>query len=193
MAAAGKHRDAILTESIRLFRQKGYAATGLADILAASGAPKGSLYHYFPGGKVEIGAKAVEIAGRTVTRTLETLAEISDGPGDLVARYLEMLAGWLIQSGYRDGCPITTTLLETVPEHQSIREAGSVAFAGWARVLTDAALRAGISEARAVRLAHFAIAALEGALIQCRVSGSDEPLKLAAAELSALYEAAQKV
>jgi len=191
MAAAGKHRDAILAASVKLFRQRGYAGTGLADVVAESGAPKGSLYHYFPGGKTEIGAEAVQLAGETVARTLKTLAGESDGPGDLLTRYLEMLAGWMAQSGYRDGCPITTTLLETVPEQTAIRDAGAAAFAAWAEVLTDAATGAGIPEARAATLAQFAIAALEGALIQCRVSGSEAPLKLAAAELSALYEAAQ--
>ena len=83
MAAAAKHREALLAASVRLFRQKGYAATGLAEILAESGAPKGSLYHYFPGGKAEIGAEAVKLAGKTVTRTLKELAE--DDTDDFMA------------------------------------------------------------------------------------------------------------
>ena len=191
MAAAAKYREALLAASVRLFRQKGYAATGLAEILAESGAPKGSLYHYFPGGKAEIGAAAVERAGKTVTRTLQELAAATDGPGDLLAQYLTKMAGWMASSGYRDGSPITTTLLETVPEHEAIRDAGAVAFAAWAGVLTESAMAAGIPHARAERLARFAICALEGALIQCRVSGDATPLQLAAEELSALYETAR--
>jgi TetR/AcrR family transcriptional repressor of lmrAB and yxaGH operons len=192
MAAAAKHRETLLATSVRLFRQKGYAATGLAEILAESGAPKGSLYHYFPGGKAEIGAEAVQLAGKTVTHTLKELAGKTAGPGDLIERYFDMLAWWMAASHYRDGCPITTTLLETVPEHEAIREAGAAAFAGWASVLADSAVSAGIAQPRAERLARFTIAALEGALIQCRVSGDEAPLRLVAEELGALYAAAQQ-
>ncbi len=191
MAAAAKHRDALLAASVRLFRQKGYAGTGLSEILQESGAPKGSLYHYFPGGKAEIGAEAVQLAGKTVTRTLNDLAAKTDGPGTLVSRYLNLLAGWMAASDYRDGCPITTTLLETVPEHEAIREAGATAFAAWVRVLEESAVAAGIPQDRAARLAHFTISALEGALVQCRVSGDSAPLRLVAEELSGLYAAAE--
>ncbi|KCZ86770.1 TetR/AcrR family transcriptional regulator [Hyphomonas jannaschiana] len=191
MATAVKHRDALLAASVKLFRQKGYAATGLAEILAESGAPKGSLYHYFPGGKAEIGAEAVQLAGKAVTRTLKDLAAEADGPGDLVRRYFDLLAGWMAASDYRDGCPITTTLLETVPEHEAIRQAGAAAFDAWAGVLTESAVAAGIPLARAESLARFAISALEGALIQCRVAGNAAPLRLVAEELGALYAAAQ--
>lgn len=192
MAAAAKHREALLAASVRLFRQKGYAATGLSEILAESGAPKGSLYHYFPGGKAEIGAEAVILAGKAVTRTLTELAAETDGPGALVTRYMDLLAGWMAASDYRDGCPITTTLLETVPEHAAIREAGAAAFAAWAGVLEESAVSAGIPQDRAGRLACFAISALEGALVQCRVSGDAAPLRLVSEELGALYAGAQK-
>ncbi|WP_321489386.1 helix-turn-helix domain-containing protein [uncultured Hyphomonas sp.] len=191
MAAAAKHREALLAASVRLFRQKGYAATGLAEILAESGAPKGSLYHYFPGGKAEIGAEAVALAGNTVAHTLEELAAEADGPGELMARYLDLMAGWMAASDFRDGSPITTTLLETVPEHEAIRQAGADAFDAWAGVLTESAVAAGIPLARAESLARFAISALEGALIQCRVAGNAAPLRLVAEELGALYAAAQ--
>src|SRR3990167_8944916 len=188
MATPRKHRDAILASAVRLFRQQGYAATGLSEILAESGAPKGSLYHYFPGGKPEIGAEAVAVAGAKVAATLGALSEETADPGDLLSRYLVMLAGWMAGSGYRDGSPITTTLLETVPGNDAIRDAGIAAFASWSAVLERSAVNAGIAPERAATLAHFSIAALEGALIQCRVAGGPAPLLEAAAELRALYD-----
>jgi TetR/AcrR family transcriptional repressor of lmrAB and yxaGH operons len=190
MPAAAKHRNALLESAVRLFRKQGYAATGLAEILAASGAPRGSLYHYFPGGKSAIGAAAVRLAGEKVAASLRDLAAASSGPGDLLARYLTLLAGWMRQSGYRDGCPIATTLLETVPEQAGIREAGAAAFESWAAIVEAAARDSGIVPDRAARLSRFAIATLEGALIQCRVTGDETPLTEAAAELQALFDAA---
>lgn len=191
MSAPRKHREAILESAIRLFRQQGYAGTGLAEILQDSGAPKGSLYHYFPGGKIEIGAAAVTQAGAKVAGTLRDLAAKEPDPGKVLERYLTLMAGWMKQSGYRDGSPITTTMLETVPEHPAIRDACAEAFASWEAVLTAAAEASGIVPVRAGKLARFSIAALEGALIQCRVAGSDTPLKETADELAALFRAAR--
>ena len=57
---AGDTRDRLLAAAQRLFRKHGYHATGLSDILQAAQAPKGSLYHHFPGGKEAIGVCVVE-------------------------------------------------------------------------------------------------------------------------------------
>lgn len=53
-------RERLLVAAQRLFRKRGYHATGLSDILEAAHAPKGSLYHHFPGGKEAIGVCVVE-------------------------------------------------------------------------------------------------------------------------------------
>lgn len=191
MPAPRKHREAILASAVKLFRRQGYAATGLAEILSESGAPKGSLYHYFPGGKSEIGAEAVTAAGAKVAGTLDELATRVTDPGELVAQYLTLMAGWMAQSGFRDGCPITTTLLETVPQHEAIHVAGRAAFGSWVETIARVAHDSGIAPDRAATLARFSISALEGALIQCRVSGDESPLVEAAVELKALFQAAR--
>lgn len=189
MPAAPKHRDAIVAAAVRLFRRQGYAGTGLAQILAESGAPKGSLYHYFPDGKAQIGAEAVTVAGRTVAATLEELAATTEGPGSLVAAYLERLEGWMRDSGFRDGSPITTTLLETVPGDERIRRACAAALDDWSSVIESSARRAGIGTDDAAPLARAAIAIIEGALIQCRVSGDGVPLRTAADQYQRLVQA----
>ena len=73
MGARPKHRDRLVRAAAELFRQRGYAATGINDILGLAAAPKGSFYHYFPGGKEALGAEAVRYAGDRVTDTLRTL------------------------------------------------------------------------------------------------------------------------
>ncbi|HEX4741777.1 MAG TPA: TetR/AcrR family transcriptional regulator [Caulobacteraceae bacterium] len=191
MPAQPRHREAMVESAVRLFRRQGYAATGLAEILSDSGAPKGSLYHYFPGGKAAIGAEAVRLAGQRVATSLQELAAVSSGPGDLLVRYLALLMWWMRQSGYRDGCPIATTLLETAPDQGEIRDAGAAAFAAWAGIIEAAAREGGVAPERAARLSRFAIAAIEGALVQCRVAGGDRPLMEAAMELSILFDGAR--
>lgn len=185
-----RHKEAILENAVRLFRKQGYASTGINEILTASGAPKGSLYHYFPGGKAEIGAAAVRQAGSNVAATLRELA--CNGTGDAVtpeailAHYFEMVAGWIAESGFRDGSPITTTLLETAADHRSIREAGAEAFQSWSLVIEEMLTESGVRPERARRIAYFSMAALEGAIVQSHVFQSRAPIDDAAAELGLL-------
>ena len=189
MSAARKHREALVEAAVRLFRRQGYAGTGLAEILRESGAPKGSLYHYFPGGKAQIGAEAVEVAGHTVAGTLRELATQTNGPAALVAAYLDLVEGWMRDSDFRSGSPITTTLLEMAPDDEAIRAAGLAAYASWASIIRDSAVSAGIAADDADRLADFAVAAIEGALVQTRVACEGSPLHNAAHHVQMLEAA----
>lgn len=187
MAAPSRHRQAIVQAAVSLFRRQGYAATGLNEILARSGAPKGSLYHYFPGGKPQLGEAAVKLAGAAVTRTLADLRDRSSGASETLRGYVDLLAMWMEKSNWRDGCPITTTLLETADEAPLIAEAGRAAFAEWAALLGAALVGDGVEPSRAARLGRFAISALEGALIQARIERSPAALFEAYQELDALF------
>lgn len=190
MPRSSKHRQAIVRTAALLFRRHGYAATGLARIVAESGAPKGSVYHYFPEGKAAIGAAAVAFAGELVRRCLESLAERNATPGELLRAYAGQLAGWMAESGFRDGCPIATILLEAATDEPGIRAAGARAGAEWTGILAGALRAHGVAPKRARRLALTAIAALEGSLIQARVAADTTPILEVAEEIGALFDAA---
>lgn len=186
MAMPAQHRQAIVRAAVALFRKQGFAATGLSEILERSGAPKGSLYHYFPGGKAELGEAAVRQAGATVTHTLSQLRGEASGAAEMIRRYVDLLATWMKKSNWRDGCPIVTTLLETAHDLVPVAAAGREALADWAEVLAAALQSEGVDPARARRLARFAISALEGALVQAKVEQDEAALLEARDELSAL-------
>ncbi len=188
MAAKDTQRDKIVRAAADLLRRRGYAATGLSDIIAASGAPKGSLYHYFPAGKDQIAAAALRYAGELLEKTLVDIAAKTDAAADILRVYAALLAGWMAQSGFRDGCPITTTVLETAPEKAEIAEAGRDAFARWRAPLERRLVEQGVAPTRALALAQFAIMSLEGALVLARVEASEAPILLAAEEAAALFE-----
>lgn len=192
MAMPAQHRQALVRAAVALFRKQGFAATGLSEILARSGAPKGSLYHYFPGGKAELGEAAVRQAGATVASTLRQLRDQAPGAADMIQAYVDLLASWMRKSNWRDGCPITTTLLETAGDLPAIAAAGREAFADWAAVLTAALESEGIDPARARRLARFAISALEGALVQAKVERDAAPLLEVRDELVDLFRSASR-
>ena len=185
MPAPPKHRQSIIDASVTLFRRNGYAGTGLNDIVEASGAPKGSLYHYFPAGKSSIAVAAVEEAGRRVAATLTELAAQCPTAGDALVAHATLLAGWMKKSGFRDGCPITTVLLELAPDDRAVSEAGRQVYAARIAVMTDKLIADGHLPDRARRLAILAVSALQGALIQSRVERSGTPILVAAEELKA--------
>jgi TetR/AcrR family transcriptional regulator, lmrAB and yxaGH operons repressor len=188
MPAPPKHRGAIVRAAATLFRRNGYAATGINEIAELAGAPKGSLYHYFPDGKDQIGEAAVRFAGKLVIATLEKLEQEHKSAAAMMQAYCRLLAGWMAKSGFRDGCPISTTLLESVPQSPGIALAGREAFAAWQTVIARALLRDGFSKGDARRLSTFAVSAVEGALILARVEGSGEPIEDVARSLALVLQ-----
>ena len=84
MSRAAQHKDNLVQTAMRLFRRRGYASIGLQEILQESGAPKGSLYHYFPEGKVSLGAAAVDLAGQMINELLTDLANRHKKPEQFV-------------------------------------------------------------------------------------------------------------
>jgi TetR/AcrR family transcriptional repressor of lmrAB and yxaGH operons len=186
MPAIPKHRQPIIDAAVTLFRRQGYSGTGLNEIVDESGAPKGSLYYYFPDGKASIAVAAVEEAGRRVVGTMAELAAKTASTGELLKAHARLLAGWMRASGFRDGCPITTVLLELAPADRAVAQAGRDAYAARLRLLTDKLIADGLPEARAVRLAGLCTSAIQGALIQARVERSGAPIETAADELAEL-------
>jgi len=186
MPAPPKHRGAIVRAAATLFRRNGYAATGINEIAEVAGAPKGSLYHYFPDGKDQIGEAAVRFAGKGVVATLEKLELEHKTAAAMVGAYCRLLAGWMAKSGFRDGCPISTTLLESAPQSAGIALAGREAFAAWRAVIARALLRDGFSKQEARRLSTLAVSSIEGSLILARVESSGEPIEDIARLLAAV-------
>jgi len=190
LPAIPKHRQPIINAAVTLFRRQGYSATGLNDIVDESGAPKGSLYHYFPAGKSSIAVAAVEEAGRRVAGTVAQLAKDTRSAGDLIKGHARLLAGWMRKSGFRDGCPITTVLLELAPADRAVAQAGREAYAARLDILIEKLRADGFPPERAERLAGLCVSAIQGALIQARVERSGAPIEAAADELARMLEAA---
>ena len=161
---------------MRLFRRQGYASTGLQQILAESGAPKGSLYHYFPNGKEALSEAAIELAAGLIGEMLTELAARHREPAAFLRAYARVMAGWMQESGFRSGCPVATTLLEMAPESPSITAAGRRAVDGWIDVIAGVLARDGTSRREARSRAQLVLSAMEGALVLARVRQSTRPI-----------------
>lgn len=176
MANAAKHRDSLVRTAMRLFREQGYASTGLQQILSESGAPKGSLYHYFPGGKEELGEAAVRLAATLMGEMLSDLALRHAGPAGFVKAYCQTMAKWMEESQFRSGCPIATTMLETVPHSPALTRAGEDALDAWISIIAPVFVEDGRSKSEARAQAQSLVALMEGALIVARIRRSARPI-----------------
>lgn len=186
MSDAPSTRDRLVSAAARLLQERGYAATGLNDVLAAAGAPKGSLYHHFPDGKEGLAIAAAERAGERFLDTIRTDAAQSLDSADMVNRFADRLAGWLEQSDFKLGCPVATLTLEQAAE--SHRLAGTLAgvFTSWQEALARRIEADGVGTAQSKALAELALCTIEGALILARAQRSAAPVRGAAGTLAAL-------
>jgi len=181
MANTAKHKDSLVRTAMRLFRQQGYASTGLQQVLAESGAPKGSLYHYFPGGKEQLGAAAVKLAAQLMGAMLSDLVVRHRRPATFVRAYCDVMSKWMEDSDFRSGCPIATTMLETAPQSPELTRVGVDALEHWIAVIAPVFQDASASKTAARSKAQNLIAMMEGALLLARMRQSSRPIKEIAA------------
>ncbi len=177
-------RKAFLSATGVLLRRQGYAGTGLSEIVERSGAPRGSLYFHFPGGKQELAVAAMERSGEALRRAIAATMAAPGGTGPAIAALIDALAAGLEDSGYRDGCPIATVALETAAGSEPLRATAAAIFAAWLAELEQALLRDGVEAAVAERRAMLALSAIEGALLLSRARRDTAPLRAVRDELA---------
>lgn len=179
-------RERIVETTCELLEIQGFQATGLNQIIRESGAPKGSLYYYFPEGKEELVAEAVTRMAEVVAgRITAHLAGVEE-PAEAVRTFILTLAHYVEASGFRSGGPITTAALEAAATSERVREACLKTYQAWQAAFREKLLQSGCPEARAARLASLIIASVEGAIILSRTQRSTEPLQHIAEELGFL-------
>jgi AcrR family transcriptional regulator len=183
-------RARILESSGELFRRQGYAGTGIKAILTASDAPYGSLYHFFPGGKEELGAAALREGGHTYLRLVEAFFTEGADVVEATAAFFAGAATVVEMTDYADACPIATVALEVASTSEPMRVAAAEAFESWLQALERRLTEAGIAPARARELAVELFCAIEGAFLLARTTRSPEALHVAGRAATAAVRAA---
>ena len=183
-------RDHIIEVASRLFEVQGYHATGINQIVAESGAPKGSLYYYFPGGKEEIAAEAIHQAGRFIVGHIEQDLAVQDDPVEGFRRFIRTVARQVEAVNYRAGGPLTTVALESATTDR-LNQACQEVYQQILDAFQSKLVEGGYSKKRAARLATLIASALEGAVVLSRIRRNAEPLRQIAEEVAAALEAAQ--
>ncbi|MFJ9611632.1 TetR/AcrR family transcriptional regulator [Kitasatospora sp. NPDC101176] len=177
MGVKGEETRARLIAGTRtLIEAQGYFGTGLNQIVAATGAPRGSLYFHFPEGKDQLVTAALVQAGQEVEDLLAALTAEGADSGALTRRLTEVFAERLAGSDYTKGCPIATVALEVAGTNEALRAVCAEVYEGWQRVLADRLEAEGFEPAAAATAAGQALALLEGAVLLASVRRSREPL-----------------
>lgn len=170
-------RERILYATAELFRRQGYAGTGLKQVVAEAGAPFGSLYHHFPGGKQQLAGEVIRGGGAFFQALVTAVYDEQATPETSVRAVFAGAAETLLATDFQDACPIATIALEVASTDDVLRRATAEVFEQWTVALTE---RLGDRD-RALAV----IAALEGAFVLCRALRRVEPMHAAGAMAAA--------
>jgi TetR/AcrR family transcriptional regulator, lmrAB and yxaGH operons repressor len=170
-------RDKIIASARVLFRRHGYHGTGLAQIIAHSGAPRGSVYFLFPGGKEQLAAEAVNAWAAELAELIRCTRAASTGTRSWVESMAEHFAAELERSGFTEGLPLTTITLDSVPGSKALTAACRAAYDSWLTALAEGLTEDEVPPEQAGEMAQLMLASLEGAAVLCRAYQSTDPLR----------------
>lgn len=178
-------RERMIAATADLLQKQGYSGTGLAEILAKSGAPRGSLYFHFPEGKEQLACEALAAHGKEWLARFREITRDAKDPSDSLERACRMLGDELERSGWELGCPIATVALEAAHTSTAIQRTCAAHFAELEEMVAAQLVQAGVPASLAPLAATFTVSALEGSLLLARVQRSREPLERVATALRA--------
>jgi TetR/AcrR family transcriptional regulator, lmrAB and yxaGH operons repressor len=188
MGARTRTRQKMLVSSVELLRERGAGGVTVDAVLARSQAPRGSVYHHFPGGRSEIMSEALALAGDTISSIIERTTAV--GSCAALRRFGEFWNKILLDSNFNAGCPVVSVAVGGSPDDQRLQPAVAEIFGRWHQALAEAIIADGVDRLRADRLATMAVASIEGAIILCRVGRSAAPLNDVIAEFESLVASA---
>lgn len=170
-----------------LMGEQGVDATSFSQVLEHSGAPRGSIYHHFPGGKAQLVEEATRYAGDRIAKRLTRAVDEGNDPAAAVDALDNFWTTVLTNSDFTAGCPVLAATLEG-NRFPGARAAAGEAFALWENLWAELLERAGVPAPRAASLASIAISAVEGAVILSRAEHSRAPLERVIEELHTLFD-----
>jgi AcrR family transcriptional regulator len=164
-------RASMVRSAASLIRTRGVSATSFSDVLADSGAPRGSIYHHFPDGKAQLAQEAAQHAADAAALP----AEVTSDPVSALHSYLDGWRAELQANDFRAGSALAA--VATAPaDATGAHEAAAAGYERWTEAFAAALRESGVRRKKAARLATLAVAAIEGAVVLCRARRDTAPL-----------------
>lgn len=183
-------RERMVVSAALLIRERGAHPTAIADVLEHSGAPRGSAYHYFPGGRTQLLCEAVDYAGEYMAARLNAAGSTLEALDALFDDYGKQLQ----RSDFRAGCPVVAVTVEAgdpakPDQMRPVIERAAAAFARWREVIERRLVADGVPPQRAGAVAMLVLSSFEGAVVIARAARDLEPLDTVHAQLRSLISA----
>jgi AcrR family transcriptional regulator len=169
----------MVASAVDLLARRGLQATSFSEVLEHSGAPRGSVYHHFPGGKDQMIGSALDAAGR---RAIELLDRKSGAPAEeITAWFIHIWREVLIRGKFDAGCAVLAVAVAA--DSAELLEHTASVFRTWRRRLAELLEEGGLGPGDARRFAAVLVASSEGAVVLARAEQSLEPFDLVAEQL----------
>ena len=181
----------MLITAAEVMRERGAAGVTIDEVLARSGAPRGSVYYHFPDGRNQILAEALRWAGDTIADSIDAAAE--RGAQQLVRGFSAFWERTLEESDFGAGCPVVAAAIGSSDDEAPLAAIASDIFGRWRDALTRAFVADGCDTAEAEALSVTCIASLEGAVVLCRSIRNAEPLRQVASQMEFLIKSREFV
>jgi AcrR family transcriptional regulator len=182
-------RANMVKSAASLISEHGVNATSFSDVLADSGAPRGSIYHHFPDGKKQLTKEAMALTSERVLAYL--LSGTGSTPLEVLDHFISIWRAVVVSSKATKGCAIAGVAVDSPDDAVDLMTNARDIFRSWASLLAEQLSDVGMANAEARDIARTSLATMEGALILCRVEGNVEPLDVAAKQLRTLVTAAR--
>jgi TetR/AcrR family transcriptional repressor of lmrAB and yxaGH operons len=177
-------RQRLLEAALTLMRESGLSGAGINEVVRESGAPKGSVYHFFPGGKEQIVTEALSVHTQRICEFIEAAMSARRTPEAKVKALFKAFAERFEQGRFRYSCPAGTVCLDLEEESEHLRDAVAACLDAYVHAIAD---QLGfLSRPQAVAFAGVALSAIEGAYVRGRAAQSSEPFREAGAWLAHL-------
>lgn len=181
-------RDRMIEAAIDLMRGYGLSGVGINDVVRQSGAPRGSLYHFFPDGKLQIAAEALSVQGARMASFIDEALSSKRAPPRKVAALFEAFARRVEACDFQRSCAMGAVTLDLSPEAESLRLVLADIFDSWRGVIARHFQVRGAATAQS--FAGLMLSCIEGAHIRARAERSGAPFREAGRWLSRLVEQA---
>ena len=187
----GDTRTKMLVSAAQVMRERGAAGVTIDEVLARSGAPRGSVYYHFPDGRNQILTEALRYSGDSITSMIDDAA--GWGAKALLREFVEFWVRQLSDGNFTAGCPVVAAAIGSDDDDPKLSADAGVILGRWCTALTRAFVNDGFDDAGAASLAVTSIAALEGAIVLCRSTRTADPLRQVGDQLEFLVKAREFV
>jgi TetR/AcrR family transcriptional regulator, lmrAB and yxaGH operons repressor len=181
----------MVISAAEMLRERGAAGVTIDEVLARSGAPRGSVYYHFPDGRNQLLTEALQYAGEAITEVIDEAA--GNGGMYLVRQFVEFWEDLLVDSAFTAGCPVLAAAIGSADDEPQLTTVAGSIFSHWRDALTRAFVSDGFDEPDAASLAIMCIASLEGAVVLCRSTLSVDPLQDVAQQIVFLIKSREFV